>query len=199
MSTVSGHFRQQRLPTPFDQRNNSLWDSADSIAPIGQFIGLVLNCYIVGDGMVMTRVRAWLMVLVGAIATLVVSCSSGDSASAAAKAAAQAANLQIYTPAVVELRDRFPEVESAFADRKWRDIQTFVHGPLGELRERMARVSRNLPKDQQGTAADATSDLFDSLLAMDEAAGRFDYRSAEKEYQKAITAFDAFLDLIPQS
>ncbi len=149
--------------------------------------------------MVMTRVRAWLMVLVGAIATVVVGCSSGESASAAAKAAAQAANVQLYAPAVVELRDRFPEVEPAFINQKWRDIQTFVHGPLGELRERMSRVSRNLPKDQQAIAAEATSDLFDSLLAMDEAAGQFNYRKAEEEYQKAVTAFDAFLDLIPQS
>lgn len=146
----------------------------------------------------MTRIRAWLMVVIGAIATVMVGCSSGDSASAAAKAATQAANLKFYAPAVVELRDRFPEVEPAFENKKWRDIQTFVHGPLGELRERMARVSRNLPKDQQKLAAEATDDLFDSLLVMDEAAGRFDYRTAEKEYQKATVAFDAFLDLIPQ-
>ncbi|MEM6500418.1 MAG: hypothetical protein AAF685_01110 [Cyanobacteria bacterium P01_C01_bin.89] len=147
----------------------------------------------------MIRVRAWLMVLIGAIATVVVGCSSADSAAEAAKAAAQAANLEIYVPAVVELRDRFPEVEPAFAKKKWRDIQTFVHGPLGELRERMARVSRNLPKDQQKLAAKATGDLFESLLAMDEAAGRFNYVDAEKEYEKAIVALDAFLDLVPSS
>ncbi|MGD1849961.1 MAG: photosystem II protein PsbQ [Cyanophyceae cyanobacterium] len=145
----------------------------------------------------MTRIRAWLMVLIGAIATFVVGCSGVDSAAEAAKAAAQAANLEIYVPAVVELRDRFPEVEPAFANKKWRDIQTFVHGPLGELRQRMARVSRNLPDDQQKSAAKVTSDLLDSLLAMDEAAGRFNYVAAEQEYEKAIAALDAFLELVP--
>ena len=63
----------------------------------------------------------------------------------------------------------------------------------------MARVSRNLPKDQQKLAAKATGDLFESLLAMDEAAGRFNYVDAEKEYEKAIVALDAFLDLVPSS
>lgn len=146
----------------------------------------------------MIRLRSALLALVMAAAIALTSLGFAPVAQAETYSSAQKSQIEIFVPGVQDLRDRLPELESYIAGKRWREIQTFIHGPLGELRERLSRVSRRLKGSDRATAEAAAKDLFKHLVAMDEFAGQFDYKRAGNEYLAAVKAFDQFLSVVPQ-
>ncbi|RFP59709.1 MAG: photosystem II protein PsbQ [Limnothrix sp. CACIAM 69d] len=145
----------------------------------------------------MIRLRSALLALVMAATIAFAGLSFAPAAQAETYTSAQKAQIEIFVPGVQELRDRLPEVERFIEGKRWRDIQTFVHGPLGELRERLSRISRRLKGSDRATAEAAAKDLSKHLVALDEFAGKFDYKRAGAEYLESVQAFDRFLNVVP--
>lgn len=147
----------------------------------------------------MTRPRSIFALMMAFLMAFLVSCSSVEAKIPTTYTAAQVQQIQRYVPPLTELRSRMDTLETFIQKRKWTDIRTYIHGPLGDLRGAMKAVSDSLlPKSQQ-QAADLTKSLFADLVNLDIAAKDVDYPKVLSSYQKAVKDFDAFLQLIPQS
>jgi photosystem II protein PsbQ len=110
----------------------------------------------------------------------------------------QTAIIERYSNDLADLRDRIlSELSVAIQDRNWVDVGTFIHGPLGELRSKMANLARNLTPDLQPQARAKAKEVFEHLVNIDEAAAERNFEKAATNYREALKDLDAFLDLIP--
>ena len=147
----------------------------------------------------MARYRSILSLILAIVATFLVSCGSPTVAKVPPTyTAAQVEQIQQYVPDIVALRDRMSEIPTFIKRSDWIDVSNFIHGPLGELRLKMTYVTRNLlPKDQQ-TAREATRDLFDHLVKIEQAAQEGNSQRAVLNYREAVADIDTFLQVVPQ-
>jgi photosystem II protein PsbQ len=136
-------------------------------------------------------------VLVVAIAIFLVSCSSAPVAKGPVYTSAQLAQIEQYSTGVVELRDRLLEIPPLVQQQDWVDVQSFIHGPLGELRARMSRLARSLEPKVQKKALDAAKEVFEDLNLIDEATLTRDSKKALLSYNRAIQDFETFLKYVP--
>jgi photosystem II protein PsbQ len=137
---------------------------------------------------------AWCLAL---FTVFLVSCGSGETAQAPTYDEAQIEQIQDYAAEVVATRDRIEELESLIEEREWIDIDSLIHGPLGNLRRSMSKVSRNLLPADREAAQQAAKDLFGHLEAIDRAAEERKYAEAVRNYENALVDFDRFLKQIP--
>jgi photosystem II protein PsbQ len=147
----------------------------------------------------MALYRLILSLIIVFVATFLVSCGSPTVAKAPPTyTTAQIERIQQYVPDMVGLRDRMGELQTLIKRRDWIDVGNFIHGPLGELRLKMTYVTRNLlPKDQEA-ARQATRDLFNDLVKIEQAAEDGNSQAAIGYYQAALADVNKFLQLIPQ-
>jgi predicted S18 family serine protease len=68
---------------------------------------------------------------------------------------------------------------------------------LGELRQKMSYITRDLLPQEQKKAREAAKDLFTRLESIDLASSDGNYQKAVESYRAAIKDFDAFLQLLP--
>lgn len=86
--------------------------------------------------------RSLMGVFLVAIATLLVSCSSGSQAAVPQTYSAdQISQIAIYAGRIQKSKDRLPELAGYIRDENWANIDNFIHGPLGTLREGIDRKS----------------------------------------------------------
>lgn len=148
----------------------------------------------------MARYRSILSLMLVIVATFVVSCSSPSAVKLPQTYTVSELELiQRSMPEILTLRDRMSkELQTLIQRRDWIDVSNFIHGPLGELRLEMINISRSLlPKDQE-LARQATRDLFDHLVKIDQAAKEGQSQKATLNYQEALADIDTFLQLVPQ-
>lgn len=146
----------------------------------------------------MARYRSILTCVLVLITTLLVSCGNPTTVKGPLYTSEQLEQIQHYTEEVQTLRDRMLELPPLVQQKKWTDVESFIHGPLGELRTRMSRLARTLePKASQQSALEAAKDVFGHLIAIDEAAQNRDSNKALLNYNEALKDFDAFLQLVP--
>ena len=147
----------------------------------------------------MVRYRSILSLILVIVATFLVSCGSPTAAKVPPTyTAAAIEQIQQYVPDLIALRTRMSEVPVMIQRSDWVDVSNFIHGPLGELRLKMTYVTRNLlPKDQEA-ARQATRDLFDDLVKIEQAAEAGDSQAAVRNYEEALAQINKFLQLIPQ-
>ena len=148
----------------------------------------------------MARYRSILSLIIVIVATFLVSCGSPTVAKAPPTyTPAQIEQIQQYVPDMVALRDRMSELQMLIKRRDWIDVSNFIHGPLGELRLKMTYVTRNLLAKDQAQASEATRDLFDHLVKIEQAAESGDAPRATLNYREAVADIDTFLQLVPQA
>ncbi|HIK57404.1 MAG TPA: photosystem II protein PsbQ [Synechococcales cyanobacterium M55_K2018_004] len=148
----------------------------------------------------MKRYRSLLAVVLAAIATFLFSCSSPQvTAKGPTYTPEQFAQIQSYREDLQVLRERMLEIPPLVQKGDWVDVQTFIHGPLGELRFRMNKLARLLEPQAQKQALQVSRDVFGHLNEIDLAAQTTDARKALLNYNEALKDFDAFLKLIPES
>ena len=104
-----------------------------------------------------------------------------------------------YTADLQEMRDRLPELAELLNRKDWTFARNLIHGPLGELRFKMATVSRNLIPNVQPEAKRLSKEVFDDLVAIDTAAQIENFQVAIRKYSEVLKNFDAFLALVPES
>lgn len=137
----------------------------------------------------------WVLV---AIAVLVVGCGSAPTNAGPVYTPEEIAQIQRYTTEVSDLRDRLTEaVPPMIANEEWLDVETFIHGPLGELRTKMASLTRSLEPKLQSQSQQTARDVFGHLVKLDEAArGRASVK-AIVNYNGAIEDLAEFLNQVP--
>lgn len=145
----------------------------------------------------MARFRPILGVILAVIATFIVSCGGTAPKQPTTYTPAILQQVEIFAPRVVELRERFPELEVPIQDKNWVDVSSFIHGPLGELRARMNRLAATLLPKDAAQAKELAQNLYVHLERLDEAAVNNNQVIAGQEYRNALDDFDAFLKLIP--
>ena len=147
----------------------------------------------------MTRPRSIFALMVAFLMAFLVSCSSVEAKVPTTYTTAQIQQIQRYVPTLTEFRSRMDKLGTLIQKRNWVDTRTYIHGPLGDLRNTMKTVSASLlPKSQQ-QAVDLTKSLFTELVNIDLAAKDLDYAKVTASYQKAVNDFDTFLQLIPKA
>lgn len=145
----------------------------------------------------MGRFRPLLGLVLAIVATCLVACGGPAAKAPTTYTPEIMQRVELYTPGVAELRDRFPELEEYIQAKDWVDVQSFIHGPMGELRARVNRLASSLlPKDQP-QAKDLAQELFVHLERLDEAAQEGQQVIAGQEYRNALDDFDSFLRLVP--
>lgn len=147
----------------------------------------------------MTRPRSIFALMMAFLMAFLVSCSSVEAKVPTTYTTAQIQQIQRYVPTLTEFRSRMDKLGTLIQQRNWVDTRTYIHGPLGDLRNTMKTVSASLlPKSQQ-QAVDLTKSLFGDLVNIDLAAKDLDYAKVTASYQKALSDFDSFLQLIPKA
>ena len=147
----------------------------------------------------MTRPRSIFALMMAFLMAFLVSCSSVEAKVPTTYTTAQIQQIQRYVPTLTEFRSRMDKLGTLIQQRNWVDTRTYIHGPLGDLRNTMKTVSASLlPKSQQ-QAVDLTKSLFTDLVNIDLAAKDLDYAKVTASYQKAVNDFDSFLQLLPKA
>ncbi|MEL6397552.1 MAG: photosystem II protein PsbQ [Cyanobacteria bacterium J06607_6] len=144
------------------------------------------------------RFRSLLGLLFAVVLVGLMGCGGSNVAVPTTYSSEQIAQLDIYTPRVAELRDRFPELEGYLQSKDWVNISAFIHGPMGELRANLGRVTaRLLPADAE-QAQFYAAEIGTHLEKLDAAAAEYNQIEAAKQYREALDDFDAFLALVPE-
>lgn len=148
----------------------------------------------------MSRLRSLLSLVLVLLTTVLVSCSGPQVEIPTIYSPEKIAQLQVYVTPIASARDGMENTLQGFiADQNWVDTQTYIHGPLGQLRQGMLGLSRSLlPKDQD-KAQTLAKEVFVHLELLDLAAKERSLSQAKTQYQEAIADFDAFLSLLPQA
>ncbi|MEG4170479.1 MULTISPECIES: photosystem II protein PsbQ [unclassified Microcoleus] len=147
----------------------------------------------------MTRPRSIFALMMAFLMAFLVSCSSVEAKVPTTYTAAQIQQIQRYVPTLTEFRSRMDNLGTLIQKRNWIDTRTYIHGPLGDLRNTMKTVSGSLLPSSQKQAVDLTKSLFTDLVNIDLAAKDLDYAKVTASYQKAVNDFDTFLQLIPKA
>ncbi|WP_026072453.1 photosystem II protein PsbQ [Nodosilinea nodulosa] len=145
----------------------------------------------------MGRFRPLLGILLAVVATCLVACGGPAAKIPTTYTPEILQQVELYTPGVVSLRDRFPELESYIQQKDWVNVQSFIHGPMGEMRARVNRLAATLLTKDQPKAKAVAKELYTHLERLDEAAAEGQQVLAGQEYRNALDDFDAFLNLVP--
>ena len=144
--------------------------------------------------------RPLLSVMLVLVTTLLVSCSSPNKAKIpTVYSPEKIAQLQQFREPIAEARDNMDTLRELIQKENWVDTRTFIHGPLGELRQDMSIISKKLLQKDQKPSRDLARELFMDFDKIDSAAKDRDPVSARNAYARAIADFDAYLDLVPAS
>ncbi len=146
----------------------------------------------------MSLFRPLISLLLVCISVFIVSCGDGSQAKAPTYSPEQLSQIQATNKNVTALRDRFPELATYIQERDWNNVKSFIHGPLGDIRTRMAGLSRELLPGSKEQALSVSKEIFVHLNKIDEAAGNNDYKVAIRNYGEALKDFETFSNLIPQ-
>lgn len=158
-------------------------------------MSLVVN----SNNRVMSRLRSILSMVLALVTIFLVSCSGPQASIPTTYSPEKVEQLQVLVEPIAEAREKMSVLKELIADQNWVDTRTYIHGPLGALRQQMNNLSRSLlPKDQK-PASDLAKELFNRFERLDVAAKERNSSMAETQFRQAVRDFDAFLDLIPQS
>jgi photosystem II protein PsbQ len=148
----------------------------------------------------MLRFRSLLSLILVLVTTLLVSCG-GPSATIAPPTytAEKIEQLQSLAAPIEVAREKMSDLQSLIEKENWVDTVTFIHGPLGLLRQQMSYLSGSLlPKDQP-KAQQLAKEVFRHFEQLDVAAKARNYGEVVSQYREALKDFDAFLSLIPKA
>ncbi len=145
----------------------------------------------------MARFRPLLGILLAVVATCLVACGGPAAKVPTTYTADILQQVELYRPGVQGLRDRLPELQSYIQNQDWVNVQSFIHGPLGELRARMNRLAASLLVKDRPAAQALAKELYVHLERLDEAAANGQQVLAGQEYRNALDDFDSFLGLLP--
>lgn len=146
----------------------------------------------------MRRYRAVVGVLLAAIATFLVSCGGGPEAVAPTYTPEKISQLENYVSRLESSRERLPELLQYIEKDNWVNVDNFTHGPLGQLRAEMLRLSGQLLPADQPKAKMLSEEILEHLQNIDEASTDRNYGEAISQYRQFVDDFDALLSVVPE-
>ena len=146
----------------------------------------------------MRRYRAVVGILLAAIATFLVSCGGGPEAAAPTYTPEKISQLTSYVSRLESSRNRFPELLNYIEKDDWIDVNSFTHGPLGQLRSELQRLSGQLLPDDQPKAKALSEDILGHLQNLDEASQARNAGEALGQYREFVGDFEALLSIVPE-
>lgn len=147
----------------------------------------------------MLNFRSILSLLLVLVTTVLVSCGSPNTAQVPPTYTPElVSQLQRYATPVENMVDRLPELGKHIQRRDWINVETFIHGPLGELRHDLSYIARNLlPEDQKG-AKEMADDIAAHFERIDAAAKEGTYSVALENYNEVLVDLKTFLSQLPE-
>lgn len=134
------------------------------------------------------------------VTTFLVSCSSPTQAKIpTVYTPEKIAQLQSFREPIASAQEQMETLKGFIQAGNWTDTRTFIHGPLGGLRQQMTIVSRKLLVKDQKTAQNLAKELFGHFDRIDAAAKDRNSIAAQEQYLEAVKDLDAFLALIPSN
>lgn len=146
----------------------------------------------------MRRYKAVVGVLLAAIASFLVSCGGGPAAVAPTYTPEKIAQLTNYVSRLEGSRDRLPELLDYIEKDNWVNVDNFTHGPLGQLRSELMRLSNQLLPDDQPKAKALSEEILGHLQNIDEASQDRNYGAALTQYREFVGDFEALLSIVPE-
>lgn len=148
----------------------------------------------------MSRVRAWMMVVIGLVAALLVSCG-GPATTVKIPTTYSDTQLDLISNYLTTIEDnstRLSQLETAITVADWQTVRTVMRGPLGQMILDMRNLNRNLLTKDQAPAVETTRAIVTDLLALDQAAIDEDIPAAQKAFKAVKQDYDNYLKLVPQ-
>lgn len=145
----------------------------------------------------MARYRSVLSFFLAAIALFIVSCSGPTEVAAPTYTDTDIAQIENYVADMDRLRERLTELPEMVTSARWSDVDSLIHGPLGELRFTMSNISRKLDKRVQTDARRISREVFDHLVAIDDAVKAQNRQQALLNYNGALEDIERFVQLTP--
>jgi photosystem II protein PsbQ len=108
------------------------------------------------------------------------------------------AQIQVLFEPVAEAREKMSQLGEFIENRNWVNTGTYIHGPLGGLRQQLRYLSESLLVKDQKQATQLAKELFTDFEKIDAAAKANNYAQAAAQYSEALRHFDQYIDLIPQ-
>ncbi len=148
----------------------------------------------------MKRYRSILACLLAFVMAFMVGCGSPEVKAPPTYSDVQLQQIEKYQSDIIGLRDRMTsELPAYINNRKWIEVDNFVHGPMGTLLQEMNYLIKNLLPNDQPAARKLSREVFEHLLLIGEAAEKADLSQAASNYQAALEDLNAFLNLVPQA
>jgi len=97
------------------------------------------------------------------------------------------------------MRERMSELERLIQAKDWTNVENFIHGPLGTLRQEISSINRNLLPESQRQGRQIARDLFRDLEEISLAAKERSFAQIAQNYPESLADFDEFLSLLPQA
>ncbi|MBE9077224.1 photosystem II protein PsbQ [Romeria aff. gracilis LEGE 07310] len=145
----------------------------------------------------MRRYRSVVALILAAIATFIVSCGPNTAAEPPTYTPEKVTQLRNYTRRLLTAQDRLPELAGYINKEDWVNVNNFTHGPLGDLREQMARLTNQLLPQDQDKAKVLSKEVLGHLQKIDDASDARSYERAAEQYSEFRSDLQVLLDLLP--
>ena len=143
--------------------------------------------------------RSLLSLMLVLVATVLVSCGSPQASAPPTYTPEKLQKIETYRIPVDVARDNMSRLKELIREQDWVDTRSYIHGPLGFLRRDFRYLSDSLLPDDAKQAKEISEDLFLRLENIDAAAKEQDARTVATEFNKALSDFDEYLDLVPDT
>ena len=146
----------------------------------------------------MISYRSFRSFVLALLAVVLVSCG-GPTATVAPPTytPVQLERIQQYVPGILATHQRLGDLQAKIQAEDWQEVKAIMRGPLGQMRQDMTSLTRNLLPQDQKAARQAARDFFDDLVDIDQAAENQKVDVAIRSYGAAVQDFDKFMQLIP--
>lgn len=143
--------------------------------------------------------RSLMAIVLVAIATLSVSCGGSTVKAPPTYTPEKISQIQIYAGRLAQSQERLPELLGYIEKKNWANIDNFIHGPLGELRTQMIRLSNQLLEADKKQVVALADDIAADLEGMSVAVEEYDQNKAYDTYDAFERDFAALLDVVPEA
>ena len=143
--------------------------------------------------------RSLLSVMLILVATVLVSCGSPQASAPPTYTPEKLQQIETYRIPVDNARNNMSRLRELIREQNWLDTRSYIHGPLGFLRRDFRYLSDSLLPNDAKQAKEISEDIFLRLENIDAAAKDQDARTVATEFNKAISDFDEYINLIPNT